>query len=207
MPDQGIIQPNRGFVNKNEKGQRMDWLKTLRDLPFTTLIWLLPISLTLHELEEWNIMPWYQANFANPPQTPDHAAHTGLLFISALGFFVTLLASGFRNTKITAGLTLTFFIAIVFGNAMQHVYWLIAFDTYAPGVISAILLVMPVVVFITWQSISRNILPVAFVIPIYGFAVLSLFATVRAGDHVTEGFLKLHLFSEFLASSLGIGPQ
>lgn len=184
----------------------MDWLKRVSDLPLSTLIWMLPLALTLHELEEWNIMPWYQNNFVNPPQTPDHAAHTGLIFISLLGFVVTLVATRFKNPKIVGGIALTFFVPVVFANAMQHIYWLLLFDTYAPGVISALVLVIPAVIFITWKAYSNEILRYGFFVPVYTLAALSLYATIQAGDSVTPAFLKLHQFSEYLALNLGVGP-
>jgi len=184
----------------------MEWFRRISKVPYSKLVWLMPISFTLHELEEWNIMPWYRDNFANPPPTPDYAAQTWLIFISVIGFIITGLACCFKNKNVTATITLTFFIALAFGNSLQHIYWLFSFNTYAPGVVAAVLINIPVIVFMSWHAILNRLILVAYVGILYFVAFAGLVVVIRADNVVTETFLRMHSFSEYLAAALGIGP-
>lgn len=45
-------------------------------------VWLLPAAFALHELEEWNIVPWFRGNFTPQTKLTDWGART-LLVASA----------------------------------------------------------------------------------------------------------------------------
>ncbi len=71
-------------------------------LPLRKLIWILPITWALHEIEEWNIISWYQRHFVNPPEITPLSLFTLLVFSTLMGFVWTFIASLFRNSKVTA---------------------------------------------------------------------------------------------------------
>jgi hypothetical protein len=91
-------------------------------IPFRRLVWLLPLTFAVHEAEEWNIIPWYQAQFTNPPNTSDIAVYTWLVGISIVGFLWTTVACLLRTPTATARMALPFFVVLVFSNALQHAY-------------------------------------------------------------------------------------
>ena len=171
-------------------------------LPFRQLMWLLPATFTLHELEEWNIMPWYREHFVNPPNTSDLGVHTWLIGISLVGFLLTALAALLRTPRATALLLLPFFIVLVFGNALQHVYWQFAFGTYAPGALAAAFLNVPAIVLLSWHAARNRLVGWLYLSVFYFISVLSLISVVRAGRTVTPPFLAVHAFSEWLARLL-----
>ncbi len=61
-------------------------------LPFTTLIWLIPVAIALHEFEKWNIIHWYHRNFVDLPNKASTTTRTFLVFMTVLGFVWTVLA-------------------------------------------------------------------------------------------------------------------
>ena len=171
-------------------------------VPFRRLVWLLPITFALHEFEEWNIMPWYREQFTNPPTTSDLGVHTWLIGISLVGFFWTALACVLPTARATAALALPFFIVLVFGNALQHVYWQFAFGAYAPGVLAAAFLNIPAIVLLSWHALRNHLLAWPYLAALYLVSLVSVLSTVRAGRTVTPLFQAMHRFSEWLAQAL-----
>ena len=64
-------------------------------VPTRQLGWLLPVAFALHELEEWNIVAWYQRYWTNvdPTIVNQRNSWTWLAFASLFGFAWTFLAS------------------------------------------------------------------------------------------------------------------
>jgi len=124
-------------------------------LSFRIVIWILPIAWAFHEMEEWNIISWYQRHFVNPPEMTFLSVLTLLACSSLVGFLWTFIASLFRNSKITAGVLLLFFILVAFMNAIQHISWTVMFFAYSPGVLSSVFLVIPLVIYVTWRVLKK----------------------------------------------------
>ena len=78
----------------------------LNIIPLRKLIWVLPIVFAIHELEEWDIIHWYQAYIVNQPEMTYSILWTQLAFTSFLGFAWTFIASLFP--KITVSFLLVF---------------------------------------------------------------------------------------------------
>lgn len=162
------------------------------NLPFRTIVWALPIAFAVHELEEWNIMAWYRAEFANPPATTERAVHLWLIGISLVGFLWAGLACLLPSERATARVILFFFAAFVFGNALQHVYWQLAFDAYAPGFLAAAFLNIPATLLISWHALRRRLVGWPYLTLVYTLALLSLVSAARAGRTVPDSLLSLH---------------
>ena len=60
-------------------------------LPFRRVIWILPIGWALHEMEEWNIISWYQRHFVNPPEMTPLSVLTLLAYSALAGFVWTFI--------------------------------------------------------------------------------------------------------------------
>lgn len=109
-------------------------------------IWLLPAALAVHEFEEWNILEWYRAHWVNldAGTMTDSSVHVWLLFLSAVGFIVTWVASASLGLRRAARLVvLPVFAVIILGHAGAHIFWTVRFGAYAPGVVTSVLLIIP----------------------------------------------------------------
>ena len=89
-----------------------------------------------------------------------------------------------KNPKFAAFLTLPFFVFLSFGNVLQHIYWSFYFRTYAPGVITAVLLVGPVVIGLTVKAIRGKLIPWWYAAILYLLVVPTMVSTVRSGIHL-----------------------
>lgn len=111
-------------------------------MSYLTAIWLLPVAMALHEVEEWNILGWEQRNFANLPAKTNTSVRTFLVFLTLFGFLWTALAAWLNNPKIAAYMILAL-AAGAFLNTLQHLFYTMYFRQYAPGVITSVVLYLP----------------------------------------------------------------
>jgi len=171
-------------------------------MSFTTLIWWLPIAIALHELEEWNIIGWYDRNFIDLPYKTKTSTRVFLVFMSLLGFVWTALALIPNDRRISA-IIIYILAVVVFLNAIQHIYWQIYFREYAPGVITAVLLIIPIVIAFTWQSLQYGYLSIWYVIILGALGITpGLKQTIRAGNRMTAMFVLINRFGVWLARTL-----
>lgn len=167
---------------------------TLSQIPFRKAVWLLPLAWTLHEAEEWNILDWYHAYWVKVPEATPTEMRVGLAFMSLVGVGWTAFTLLPKKPKLTAFLLLPFFTLMAAGNAVQHVYWTVAFQAYSPGVVTAVFLVIPSIVYLTARAVRENLIPRWYGLVIYLPIVRSLREAVLAGNVVPEpvhGLMKL----------------
>jgi hypothetical protein len=174
----------------------------LSNVPFSALVWLLPLAIALHELEEWNILGWYQRHLSDLPRKTEASTRAFLIFVSLLGLLWTAAAT-LAPPAVTAFL-LSPLVAVVLLNALQHVYWWIAFQAYAPGVITSVVLLIPVPVLLGGVALAQGLLPAWYVALLLVLVALGLVQTIRAGNRLTPGFRAISRFGRFLARLLGI---
>lgn len=168
----------------------------LFQLEFRRAIWLAPVALMVHEAEELNIHAWYIENFVDPGYFSEfmnqRTVIIGLIFISAQGVVWTALTSWPRNSKVAAFVTLPLFVFFS-GHALAHIYWVFYFRTYAPGVVTASFVLIPVVVFLCVRAVRERLVPwwylAAFCVPV----IMTVADTVRAGNHVTATVQNTHM--------------
>lgn len=156
-------------------------------MSFLTAIWLLPVALVLHEAEEWNILRWEQRNFVNLPAKTNIGVRTFLVVFTGFGFLWTALAALPNNPTIAAFVFLPF-AAGAFLNALQHLFYTMYFRQYAPGVITSVVLYLPIVGYLTARAIEDNLVPVAYVVVLVILTILGLIQTMKAGNTVTSAF-------------------
>ncbi|MBZ5695193.1 MAG: HXXEE domain-containing protein [Acidobacteriia bacterium] len=160
----------------------VDWFM---GLDFRKAIWLAPLVWTLHEAEEWNINNFESRHFADPGHFSliDHPVlWIGLGLVASYGIIWTALTAWPRNPKFAAFLTLPFFVYLSFGNVLQHIYWTLFFRTYAPGVVTAVLLVAPVVIGLTVKAIRGKLIPWWYAAILYLLLIPTVVSTVRAAN-------------------------
>ena len=167
---------------------------TLSQIPFRKAVWLLPLAWTLHEAEEWNTLDWYHAYWVKVPEATPTEMRVGLAFMSLVGVGWTAFTLLPQKPKLTAFLLLPFFTLMAAGNAVQHIYWTFAFQAYSPGVVTAVFLVIPGIIYLTARAVRENLIPRWYGLVIYLPIVRSLHGAVLAGNVVPEpvhGLMKL----------------
>jgi hypothetical protein len=156
-------------------------------LDFRKAIWIAPLVWTLHEVEEWNIISWGRSHFADPgyfSEIDQPVVLIGLGMIALAGVLWTCLAAWPKNPKFAAFLTLPVFVFFAFGNALQHLYYAYFFRGYNPGLVTAMLLVMPVVIGLTVKAVRSRLIPLWFATVLYLLTIPSMVVTIRALDQV-----------------------
>lgn len=177
----------------------------LKDTSYRRIVWLLPIALLVHELEEWNIRGWYETNFVNPPEVPDSALRAVLLAVSLMGFLVTAVASRFNIEKIVAYISLTFFILVSFANSLQHIYWQIAWGNYAAGVIASSILVVPITLWASAVALVQSLINRIYLGGLYLLSVINVVITAKGGNVVPPLMQNVHEIGLTIATFFGCG--
>jgi hypothetical protein len=174
-------------------------------MPFLAAVWLLPAAVALHEAEEWNILAWEQRHFVNVPSKTQASTRTFLVFFSLMGFLLTGVAVLPGSPRLAAWIVLAFAAGASL-NALQHIFYLVFFKEYAPGVITAVLLILPVSGYLMVRAIEENLIPIGYVAALSALVVLGLIQTIRAGNTFIPFFKAVSQFGLLLARLLHI-PQ
>jgi hypothetical protein len=58
----------------------------LERISFSSIVWLLPTALLIHEVEEWNILRWYRRNFVDLSPILQKLDRFGRFMARSLGF-------------------------------------------------------------------------------------------------------------------------
>ncbi len=173
----------------------------LNQIDFLSLIWLFPIAFTLHELEEWNIVKWYEQNFVDLPDKTNTSTRFFLVFISTAAFLWTGLAALWGNASLAAYILFAF-LSVVILNCIQHIYWQFYFRTYAPGVITAVFLLLPLIGLLAFRAIAESLVPVWYLALCLLLVVLGMRSTIQTQNRLTPMFLRIHAFSKNMVELL-----
>jgi hypothetical protein len=166
-------------------------LAVLGRLNFLKALWLFPLAVALHEAEEWNLVRWYERNYDDLPPMTNKSARIVLVLMSSAFLLWSAVAIVTQNPKVAAWILLPA-MAIVFQNALQHVYWLFYFRQYVPGAITAVLLLLPTVGYLTARAVQQNYAPIWYVMALVILNVPGLIQTVQAGNTMTSFFRAVH---------------
>ncbi|MFA5658209.1 MAG: HXXEE domain-containing protein [Oscillospiraceae bacterium] len=162
----------------------------LENLNFRAWIWVIPLMLFLHEMEEWNILKWYHSTNNTPPKSTNLSCRIWLFIMSIWGFAVTALAYCIPNKYISSGIIL-FLVVFTTFNGLQHIYWLFAFKKYAPGVIFSSLGIIAGVL-LSASALIKEITSPIYIIILYTITIPFLIATIHAKNKCIGTFNYLH---------------
>jgi Protein of unknown function with HXXEE motif len=154
-------------------------------MDFRKAIWLAPLVWTIHEAEEWNINKFESQHFADAGHfslIDRPVLWIGLGLVASYGVIWTALTAWPKNPKFAAFLTLPFFVYLSFGNVLQHIYYTFYFRTYAPGVVTAVLLVAPIVIGLTVKAIRGRLVPWWYAAVLYFLTIPTMASTIRAAN-------------------------
>ena len=157
----------------------------LEQLSFLNMLWLFFFIFVLHEFEEWDIDQFEHKHFEGlSPAATDRSARMWIVFISLVGLIWCAVATVPGNPTTAAWIFLPA-IAIMLQNALQHIFWSFYFRQYAPGVITATLLLIPFGCYVIARAIEQGYLPIWYVAIWAAFVLMGFAQTVKAGNKMT----------------------
>lgn len=173
-------------------------LAMLQGLDFLIALWLFPIAVAVHEIEEWNIVRWYEQNFIDLPRLTDKGARAWIVFSSIVGFLWTGIAILSTNPTVAAFVLLLAF-ALMLQNALQHIYYLFYFRRYAPGIVTSVLLLIPIISYLVAKATQQGYVPIWYTILLVVLLIPNLVQTVKAGNTMLPSLRAVHKFGAALA--------
>jgi hypothetical protein len=130
-------------------------------------LWILaaPLLFVLHEAEEYRTMlPWLaehesiipKAIRSFIPRDPAFIAYAGVFFLMV---FLIVGVWAVRSRPLSAAwIVLAALFAARLENAVLHTIESIVFFQYTPGVLTAVLIVLPVTSFLLWQMLRQGLI-------------------------------------------------
>jgi hypothetical protein len=154
-------------------------------LSFLNTLWLFFVVFALHELEEWNIIKFERRNFIGiPPAATEKSDRMFIGFFILVGF-IWCAAATLPGSPVVAVYIILPVIFFMLTNSIQHVFWSLYFKQYAPGIITAVLLLIPINCYVIFRAIQQEYVSIWYVGACTLLAVSALVKTVRAGKQMT----------------------
>jgi len=128
-------------------------------LEFRRLQWLFPIALALHNTEEAIWMPsWAAAHAASLPLNPPGAGiiWLALLVLTLAGVMITYLSARKGPQSLWAYLLFGYIVTMFANVIVPHVPAAIRFRGYAPGVVTAVLVNLPVMTLLSVRAVRER---------------------------------------------------
>ncbi len=154
-------------------------------------IWLIPIIFSIHEIEEWNILKWYQKYYRNLPESTNTSIRIHIVVLSLVSFLLTYVAYVLNETFLYS-LIVAFLASFIFLNLVQHIIWTVQLRAYSLGLITGILSFL-VTIFVNIELVQNTHFNPLF----YGiivFTVLPIRETMRVKGEMTPEVRKVHHF-------------
>ncbi|MBN1312441.1 MAG: HXXEE domain-containing protein [Anaerolineae bacterium] len=95
-------------------------------------------------------------------------------------------------------------VVLVAGNALQHIFWSFYFRQYAPGVITAVLLIIPLGGYLTITAIQQHYVPLWYVAAWLGVMAVVVVQTVRSGNRASPMIHRIYNLGNWIAEKLSI---
>jgi hypothetical protein len=179
-----------------------DILTLFKQLDFLSMPWLFVIAFVIHELEEWNITEFELRNFVGVPATvTGRNARTWIGIICGVGLAWCAAATWPGNPTLAAYVFLPA-VALALGNALQHVFWTLYFRQYAPGVISASVLLLPLGGYLVARAVQQGYVAPAYAAVLIVLMVFPPVQAVRAGNEMTAPVRGVYRLGNWLAEKL-----
>lgn len=165
---------------------------------FITALGLFVCMFILHELEEWNIVQWYYRHYVDLPAITARSTRTWILFIVVVGIIWYLIAA-LPSDPSFAAYVLFPAIALTLQNAFQHLWWQFSFEGYAPGIVTALLLLIPTGLGLTVWIIREHYAATWYIALCLIATLPGLIQTVRAGNRMAPFIRGINLLGIKLA--------
>jgi hypothetical protein len=169
-------------------------LASISGIDYLAWLWIFAFAYALHELEEWNILRWYQRNYVEMPPATDRTIRVWIVFFILIVFAWCAVAT-LPGNPVFAAYAFLPTIAVAIQNSLQHIYWLFYFKQYAPGVVTSLVLLIPIGLYVTVQAVLQNYVPYWYVIVLALVMLPGLLQTVKAKNKMTSQMRGIHNLS------------
>ena len=135
-------------------------LQFLDSLSFDRLLWLVPVFLTLHNLEEAPFMESWSKRLPLKihPNVTTRQFSIAVTFLTIAGFLVTYFEINYWYQTTGYLLILGIQAILLFNAFIPHIAATIGFRMYSPGVITAVLFTIPFSYYLFHRALGENIL-------------------------------------------------
>jgi hypothetical protein len=125
---------------------------------FEKLQWLFPIAVAVHNSEEAFFMPkWVSVHNAQLPFHPGTAKiWLGLLLLTVAAFVVTYRSAQKGRQSVWAYLLFGYVAAMLGNVVVPHVPATLAYGEYTPGVVTAIVINLPVMALLLFKAVREQ---------------------------------------------------
>jgi hypothetical protein len=132
----------------------------LNSLSLDQLLWLVPIFLTIHNIEEAPFMAsWFKRLPMKLPLTITTRQFViAVTFITLAGFVLTYFGVEYLANQTGYLLVLGMQAILLFNAFVPHIATTIRFRMYSPGVITAVLIMLPFSFYLFRRAFDENIL-------------------------------------------------
>ena len=132
----------------------------LNSIPFDRLLWLVPIILTIHNIEEAPFMEGWSKRLPLKvhPTVSTRQFVIAVTFLTVAGFLVTYLGIGYLANQTGYLMVLGIQAILLFNVFVPHLATTIRFRMYSPGVITAILITLPFSYYLFQRALHENII-------------------------------------------------
>lgn len=126
---------------------------------FRKLQWLFPIAVTLHNTEEAIWMPEWALRYAGrlslePPSAAE--IRVALIVLTVAAFLATYLSHRAGPNSVWAYLLFGYIVATLANVVVPHVPASFVFHGYTPGVVTAVLINLPVMSYLAWLAVRER---------------------------------------------------
>lgn len=166
----------------------------IAQIDFLVWLWIFAIAYAFHELEEWNILRWYQRNYVDLPPATDRTVRIWIVFFILI-VFVWCAVSTLPGNRVFAAYAFLPTIAVAMQNALQHVYWLFSFRQYAPGAVTSVVFLIPFGSYVTIQAVRQSYVSIWYVAILAIAMIPGLLQTVKAKNKMTSQIRSIHNLS------------
>ncbi|HEU4744273.1 MAG TPA: HXXEE domain-containing protein [Anaerolineales bacterium] len=132
----------------------------LNSISFERLLWLVPVFLTIHNMEEAPFMEsWYKRlPLKLPLAITKRQFMIAVIFITLAGFVVTYFGVEYLANRTGYLIVLGMQAMLLFNAFVPHIATTIRFRMYSPGVVTAMLIMLPFSFYLFRRAFDENIL-------------------------------------------------
>jgi hypothetical protein len=171
-------------------------------LSVRSILWLVAVAFACHEAEEWNLASWLAVNFEPEPAFADRDARTLLVLFAVLGVSFTALSLWLFSLRGALSALLPLFAGVVLGNALTHIVWSVYLRSYAPGVATSVVLLVPLISYLLARVVRERLASPALLIACVLVAVVQPVGALFAGNTMSAPQLWLQRFGARLGGWL-----
>ena len=132
----------------------------LNSIPFSRLLWLVPIILTIHNIEEAPFMEGWSKRLPLKvhPTVTTRQFIIAVTFLTIVGFMLTYFGVEYLANQTGYLMVLGIQAILLFNTFIPHIATTLRFRMYSPGVITAILLTLPFSFYLFQRALNENII-------------------------------------------------